>query len=187
MLQPQLARRLVDSHRAGIVVNSDTILAWGLPFGRLFVNALKLRLARSGDRWSLDEVLVRILDKLRYLWRAVDQNGRLLDVLLQSGGSAKAAKLLFRKWPKGLQYVPRAIVTDKLRSYAVARNETIPRVEHQQSRYLNDRTEVSHQPTRRRERQMYRFKSARHAQRTLSAHSRIHDHLQLHRHRLTAE
>ncbi len=92
----------------------------------------------------------------------------------------------FRKLLKGLHYVPRVIVTDKLRSYTAAKREILPGVEHRQSRYLNNRAEVSHQPTRRRERQMQRFKSARHAQRFLSAHGRIHNHFQLRRHRLTA-
>jgi putative transposase len=85
-----------------------------------------------------------------------------------------------------LQYAPRVIVTDKLKSYAAAKHEILPHVEHRQSRYLNNRAEVSHQPTRRRERQMQRFRSARHAQRFLSSHSRIHNHFQLRRHRLTA-
>ena len=80
---------------------------------------------------------------------------------------------------KGLRYIPRMIVTDKLKSYAAAKREILPSVEHRQSRYLNNRAEVSHQPTRRRERQMKRFKSARHAQRFLSSHSRIHNHFQL--------
>ena len=92
----------------------------------------------------------------------------------------------FRKLLKGLRYVPRVIVTDKLKSYAAAKRKILPRVEHRQSRYLNNRAEVSHQPTRRRERQMKRFKSARHAQRFLSTHSRIHNHFQLCRHHLTA-
>ncbi len=83
--------------------------------------------------------------------------------------------------------MPREIVTDKLGSYAAAKREVLPGVEHRQSRYLNNRAAVSHQPTRRRERQMQRFKSARHAQRFLSAHSRIHNHVQLRRHRLTAD
>ena len=87
---------------------------------------------------------------------------------------------------KGLRYVPRVIVTDKLKSYAAAKRKILPRVEHRQSRYLNNRAEVSHQPTRRRERQMKRFKSARHAQRFLSTHSRIHNHFQLRRHHLNA-
>ncbi len=83
--------------------------------------------------------------------------------------------------------MPRVIVTDKLRSYATAKREILPGVEHWQSRYLNNPAEVSHQPTRRREQQVQRFKSARHAQRFLSTHSRIHNHFQLRRHRLTAD
>ncbi len=111
----------------------------------------------------------------------------MLDILVQGRRSAKAARRLFRKLLKGLQYVPRVIVTDKLRSYAAAKREILPGVEHRQSRYLNNRAEVSHQPARRRERQMQRFKSAWQAQRFLSAHSRIHSHFQLRRHRLTAD
>jgi putative transposase len=170
----------------GVVVSYETIRAWGLRFGRLFANTLKRRRSRPGDKWFLDEVFVRIQGELHYLWRAVDQDGHVLDILVQSRRSAKAAKRFFRKLLKGLQYVPRVIVTDKLRSYAAAKREIIPGVEHRQSRYLNNRVEVSHQPTRRRERQMQGFKSARHAQRFLSAHCRIHNHFQLRRHRLTA-
>jgi putative transposase len=121
-----------------------------------------------------------------YLWRAVDQDGNVLDILVQSRRNTKAAKRFFRKLLKGLQYVPRVIITDKLKSYAAAKREILPGVEHRQSRYLNNRAEVSHQPTRRRERQMQRFKSARQAQRFLSNHSRIHNHFQLHRHRRSA-
>jgi len=123
---------------------------------------------------------------LRYLWRAVDQDGHVLDILVQSRRNAKAAKRFFRKLLKGLQYTPRVVVTDKLKSYAAAKRKILPGVEHRQSRYLNNRAEVSHQPTRRRERQMQRFKSARQAQRSLSTHGRIHDHFQLRRHRLSA-
>ena len=124
--------------------------------------------------------------KLHYLWRAVDQHGHVLDILVQSRRNTQAAGRFFRKLLRGLQYVPRVIVTDKLRSYGAAKRELLPDVEHRQSRYLNNRAEVSHQPTRRRARQMQRFKSARHAQRFLSTHSRIHNHFQLRRHRLTA-
>ena len=102
----------------------------------------------------MDEVFVRIRGKLHYLWRAIDQHGHVLDILVQSRRSAKAATRFFRKLLKGLQYVPRVIVTDKLRSYAAAKREILPGVEHRQSRYLNNSAEVSHQPTRRRERQM---------------------------------
>ncbi|HYZ24401.1 MAG TPA: IS6 family transposase [Rhodopila sp.] len=170
----------------GVVVSYESIREWGLRFGRLFANQLKRRRPRPGDKWFLDEVFIRIRGKLHYLWRAVDQDGNVLDILVQSRHNAKAARRFFRKLLKGLQYVPRVIVTDKLKSYAAAKREILPGVEHRQSRYLNNRAEVSHQPTRRRERHMQRFKSARHAQRFLSTHSRIHNHFQLHRHRLSA-
>lgn len=110
----------------------------------------------------------------------------MLDILVQGRRNAKAAKRFFRKLLKGLRYVPRVIVTDKLKSYTAAKREVLPGVEHRQSRYLNNRAEVSHQPTRRRERQMQRFKSVRHAQCFLSIHSRIHNHFQLRRHCLAA-
>ena len=170
----------------GIVVSYESIRDWSLRFGRLFANALKRRRPRPGDKWFMDEVFLRIGGKQHYLWRAVDQDGNVLDILVQSRRNAKAAKRFFRKLLKGLQYTPRVIVTDKLRSYAAAKREILPHTEHRQSRYLNNRAEVSHQPTRRRERQMQRFKSARHAQRFLSNHCRIHNHFQLRRHRLTA-
>ena len=170
----------------GIVVSYESIRAWGLRFGRIFANRLKRRRPQPGDKWYLDEVFIRIRGKQHYLWRAVDQEGNVLDILVQSRRSATAAKRFFRKLLKGLRYVPRVIVTDKLKSYAAAKRQILPSVEHRQSRYLNNRAEVSHQPTRRRERQMQRFKSARHAQRFLSTHSRIHNHFQLRRHHLSA-
>jgi putative transposase len=171
----------------GVVVSYESIREWGLRFGRQFANTLKRRRPKPGDKWHLDEVFLRIQGKTHYLWRAVDQHGNVLDILVQSRRSAKAAKRFFRKLLKGLQHAPRVLVTDKLRSYAAAKRKILPGVEHRQSRYLNNRAEVSHQPTRRRERQMQRFKSARHAQRFLSAHGRIHNHFQLRRHRLTAD
>ena len=135
----------------GIVVSYESIREWGLRFGRLFANALKRRRPRPGDKWHLDEVFVRIRGKLHYLWRAVDQHGHVLDVLVQSRRNAKAAKRFFRKLLRGLQYVPRVVVTDKLRSYGAAKREILPGVEHRQSRYLNNPAEVSHQRTSPRE------------------------------------
>src|SRR4051794_25772498 len=170
----------------GVVVSYESIREWSLRFGRLFANALKRRRPRPGDKWFINEVFLRIGGKLHYLWRAVDQDGHVLGILVQSRRNAKAAKRFFRKLLKGLQYTLRVIVTDKLKSYAAAKRKILPSVEHRQSRYLNNRPEVSHQPTRRRERQMQGFKSARQAQRFLSTHSRIHNHFQLRRHRLSA-
>ena len=170
----------------GIVFSYETIQEWGLRFGRLFAKTLKRRRPRPGDEWFMDEVFVRIRGKQHYLWRAVDQDGNVLDFLVQSRRCAKAAMRFFRKLLKDLQYVPRVIITDKLKSYAAAKCDILPGVEHRQSRFLNNRIEVSHQPTRRRERQMQRFKSARHAQRFLSTHNWIHSHFQLRRHRFSA-
>ena len=122
-----------------------------------------------------------------YLWRAVDQDGVVLDILVQERRNGTAAKRFFRRLLKGLHYVPRVIVTDKLRSYGVAKRQLLPGVEHRQSRYLNNRAENSHRPTRRRERQMQRFKSPKQAQTFLSAHAFIHGHFHPRRHLLTAD
>ena len=111
--------------------------------------------------------------KRQYLWRAVDKDGFVLDVLVQSRRDAKAAKRLLRKLLKRQGVAPRVMVTDKLKSYAAAKRETMPGVEHRQHKGLNNRAENSHQPTRRRERQMKRFKSARQVQRFLSIHDPI--------------
>jgi putative transposase len=121
--------------------------------------------------WHLDEVFCKVSGELVYLWRAVDQDGETLDVLVQKRRNAKAAKRFFRKLLKGHQYVPRAIVTDKLPSYGAAKQDVMPTVAHHCGRRLNNRAENSHQPTRERERAMRGFKSMRHAQRFLSVHA----------------
>ena len=113
-------------------------------------------------------MFIPINGKQHYLWRAVDQDGNVLDIIVQSRRNKKAAKRFFRKLLKGLQYMLRVIVTDKLKSYSAAKAEIIPGVEHRQHKGLNNRAENSHQPTRARERVMRRFKSAGHAQRFLS-------------------
>jgi len=113
-----------------VVVSYESLREWGLRFGRLFANPLKRRRRRPGDRWFKGEVFIRIQGKLHYLWRAVDQNGHVLDILVQSRRNAKAAKRFFRKLLKSLQYAPRVIVTDKLQSYAAAKREVMPGVEH---------------------------------------------------------
>jgi putative transposase len=120
------------------------------------------------------------------LWRAVDQHGNVLDILVQSRRNKRAAKRFFRKLLKGLHYVPRVIITDKLKSYAAAKREILPGVEHRQHKGLNNRAENSHQPTRLREKKMRRFKSAKHAQRFLSAFGPIAGPFQPRRHRLCA-
>jgi putative transposase len=119
----------------GIVVSYESIREWGLRSGRMFANSLKRSRPRPGDKWFMGEVFVRIRGKLHYLWHVVDQHGHVLDILVQSLRNGKAAKRFFRKLLKGLQYAPRVIVTDKLRSYAAAKRAILPGVEHRQSRY----------------------------------------------------
>src|SRR5258706_4113443 len=128
-----------------------------------------------------------IQEQLYYLWRAVDQDGNVLDILVQSRRNTKAAKRFFRKLLKGLQYVPRVIITDKLRSNGAAKREILPVVEHRQHKGLNNRAEISHQPIRLREKKMRRFKSAKQAQRFLSAFGPISGHFQPRRHCMSAQ
>jgi len=135
----------------------------------------------------MDEVFLTICGEKHYLWRAVDQNGNVLDILVQSRRNKNAAKRFFRKLLKELQYVPRVIITDKLKSYGAAKREILPGVEHRQHKGLNNRAENSHQPTRLREKKMRRFKSAKQAQRFLSAFGPISQHFQLRRHRMSAQ
>src|SRR3954471_18216085 len=170
----------------GITISYETVRRWCKKFSENFAKRLRRRRPRPGDKWHLDEVFIRIQGVQHYLWRAVDQNGVVLDILVQARRDANAAKRFFERLLKGLQYVPRVIVTNKLRSYGVARRQMLPSVEHRQSRYLNNRAENSHRPTRRRERQMQRFKSPKQAQDFLAAHALIHGHFHPRRHLITA-
>jgi putative transposase len=131
-------------------------------------------------------VFLTINGARHYLWRAVDQDGNVLDILLQSRRNKKAAKKFFRRLLKGCQYVPRVIITDKLNGYGAAKRDILPGVEHRRHRYLNNRVENSHQPTRQRERRMQGFKSPGHAQRFLSAYGLIAQHFRPRRHLLPA-
>jgi len=143
----------------GIVVSYETVRQWCAKFGQSYANDLRRRRGRPGDKWHLDEVFIKIQGKNHYLWRAVDQHGDVLDILVTSRRDAKAATRFFRKLLKGLEYVPQVLVTDKLASYGVAHRRLMPGVEHRRSKYLNNRAENSHQPTRQRERAMKRFRS----------------------------
>src|SRR6516164_3198033 len=147
---------------------------------------LKHRRAQPRDTWHLDEVFVTINGKRHDLWRAVDQDDHVLDILVQSRRNKHAAKQFFRTLLKGLQDVPRVRITDKLKSYGAAKREMLPGVEHRQSRSLNNRCENSHRPTRQREYRMQGFKSAGHAQRFLSAYGPIAQHFRPRRHLLSA-
>ncbi len=174
----------------GVVLSHETVRRWTLKFGQQYANELRRRRPRPGDKWHIDEVFLKINGKQHYLWRAVDQDGNVLDILVQSRRNKVAAGALwaqvFRKLLKGCTSVPRVIITDKLGSYGAAKREILVSVEHRQHKRLNNRAENSHQPTRQRERTMRRFKSPGHAQRFLSAHGPIRDHFCPRRHRLKA-
>ena len=170
----------------GIVVTHESIRQWCRRFGADIARRLRKRRPRPGDTWHMDEVFIRIRGELRYLWRAVDQNGVVLDILVQDRRNATAAKRFFKRLLAGLRYKPKSIITDGLRSYGVAHREVMPEVRHRTSRYLNNRVENSHRPTRRRERQMQRFKSPEQAQRFLSVHALIYGHFRPRRHLMSA-
>jgi putative transposase len=145
----------------GVVVSHESIRRWCLRFGAELVTKLRKRRPRPGDTWHMDEVYLRTNGELFYLWRAVDQHGVVLDMLVQERRNATAAKCFFKHLPARLKYKPRRVITDGLRSYGVAQRELLPEVRHRTRRYLNNRAENSHRPTRRRERQMQRFMCGR--------------------------
>jgi putative transposase len=138
--------------RRGITVSHETVRQWCAKFGQTYANSLRRRRPRPGDKWHVDEVFIKICGKTQYLWREVDQQGTVLDILVTFRRDARAATKFFRKLLKGLEYVPRVLITDKLASYGAARRRMLRSVEHRQSKYLNNRAENSHQPTRARER-----------------------------------
>src|SRR4028119_2134240 len=171
----------------GITVTHESVRQWCLKFGHGFAAKLRRRRPKPGDTWHLDEVFLKINGKLHYLWRAVDQHGVVLDILIQDRRNATAAKRFFKRLLAGLKYKPRKIITDGLRSYGVAHRDLLPDVRHRTSRYLNNRAENSHRPTRRRERQRQRFKAPAQAQRFLSSHAMIYGHFRPQRHMMSAD
>jgi putative transposase len=168
----------------GVIVSYETIRRWCAKFGQAYANGLRRR--RPGDKWHLDEVFLKINGEHKYLWRAVDQDGNVLDILVQNRRDKAAARRFFRRLMKKTGTVPRVVVTDKLRSYGAAHREVMPSVEHRSHKGLNNRAENSHQPTRQRERAMKGFRSIGGAQRFLSAFSGISPHFRPHRHLMTA-
>ncbi len=170
----------------GIIVSHEAIHQWCRKFGSEYARKLTRRQGRLGDTWHLDELFVTIRGQRHYLWRAVDQDGDVIDILAQPRRDRRAAERFFRKLLKGQGSEPRRLVTDKLRSYAVAQRTVMPSVIHDTGRYKNNRAEVSHQPTRQRERQMRRFKSTAQAQRFLSVHGIIQNLFRVGRHLLRA-
>ena len=170
----------------GVVVSYEAIRKWCRKFGQQYANHLRRRRPRPGDKWHLDEMMLAIKGERHYLWRAVDQEGNVLDILVQRRRDTRAAKKFFRKLLKGLTYVPRVLITDKLKSYGADKRELLPGLEHRQHRYLNNRAENSHQPTRQRERRRQGFKSPGQAQRFLAAYRPIAQHFRPRRHRFAA-
>jgi putative transposase len=172
--------------KRGVPVTYETVREWCQKFGSLYALLLRRKRARIGSKWHLDEVFIKMNGVQHYLWRAVDENGVVIDILVQPKRDRWAALRFFRKLLHVAEKPPRVIITDKLRSYAAAKKLILPDIEHRQSRYLNNRAENSHQPTRVRERQMKRFKSSEQAQRFLSVFESINAPFRLCRHLLSA-
>ncbi|MEH0531928.1 putative transposase [Streptomyces sp. 1222.2] len=170
----------------GIVLSYETVRHWCAKFGQAYASALRRRQPRPGAKWHLDEVFIKINGEQKYLWRAVDQNGNVLDILVQKRRDKAAARRFLRRLMKKTRMVPRVVVTDKLRSYGAAHREVMPSVEHRSHKGLNNRAESSHQPTRQRERAMKGFRSVGGAQRFLSAFSGLSPHFRPRRHLMTA-
>jgi len=171
----------------GINVSYEAIRLWCIRFGPKYAARLKKKHQGYGDTFFIDEVFIKIDGKQHYLWRAVDQDGEVVDVFLQKRRDSAAAKRFFKRLLKTHRDEPRKIVTDKLRSYRVAHRELIPDTIHDSSQYANNRAELSHQPTRVRERGMRRFKSIVQAQRFLGVHSAVYNLFNLGRHLISAK
>jgi putative transposase len=171
----------------GITVSYESIRLWCNKFGPQYAKRLKCRHQGFGDTFYIDEVFVKIDGKQQCLWRAVDQDGEVVDVFLQARRDGAAAKCFFKRLLKNHHGEPRKIVTDKLRSYGVAHRELISETLHDTSQYANNRAELSHQPTRVSARGMRSFKSARQAQRFLSAHAAVYNLFNLGHHLVSAK
>ena len=171
----------------GIIVSYESIRLWCIKFGRIYARRLKRRHKGYGDTFYIDEVFVKINGRQQYLWRAVDQEGEVIDVLIQSRRDGAAAERFFKRLLQRHGGAPREIVTDKLRSYGVAQRELIPETIHNTAQHANNRAELSHQPTRVRERGMRRFKSTAQAQRFLTIHAAVYNLFNFGRHLVSAE
>jgi putative transposase len=170
----------------GISVTYEAIRLWCNRFGPKYATRLKRKHLGYGDTFYIDEAFIRIGGIQHYLWRAVDQDGEVVDMYLQKRRDSAAAKRFFKRLLKKHKDEPRKIVTDKLRSYGVAHREIIPDTIHDTSQYANYRAELSHQPTRIRERGMRRFKSIAQTLRFLGAYSAVYNLFNLGRHLLSA-
>ena len=166
----------------GIDLSYETVRRWALKFGQAYARRLRTTRSRPDVRWQLDEVFVSIAGKRVYLWRAVDSEGEVLDILVQSRRNKKAALKLMRKLLKKQRFVPDAFVTDKLPSYGAALKDLGLTKHHDFGGRKNNRAENSHLPVRQRERRMQRFKSARSAQQFLSTHATVYNTFNVQRH-----
>jgi len=158
----------------GIDVSNETLRRWFLKFGRLIALNLRHTRPQPGSYWHLDEMVITIRSRKYWLWRAVDQEGEVLDFLVQRRRCAKSAERLLRKLLKKQGYAPKRITTDKLKSYPAAIRKLRLSAVHDQGLWANNRAENSHQPVRRRERKQQRFKSPGSAQRFLSIHAAVY-------------
>lgn len=171
----------------GIQVSYEAIRLWCNKFGPKYASRLRRKHQGYGDTFYLDEVFIRINGQQHYLWRAVDQDGEVVDIFLQKRRDGRAAKRFFKRLLKKNKGEPRQIVTDKLRSYGVAHRDLIPDSIHDTSQYANNRSELSHQPTRVRERGMRKFKSITQAQRFIETHATVYNLFNLGRHLVSAK
>ena len=171
----------------GIGISYESIRLRCIKFGPKYAKRLRRRHQGYGDIFFIDEVFVKIQGKQHYLWRAVDQDGDVVDVFLQRRRDGRAAKRFFKRLLRASGCEPRRVVTDKLKSYCVAHREHMPDTIHDTSQYANNRAELSHQPTRVRERGMRRFKSTHQAQRFVSTHAAIYNLFNLGRHLISAD
>jgi len=183
-----LSHRDIDDllEEQGIRVSYESIRLWCNKFGPEYASRLKKKRNGFGDTFYLDEVFTRINGEMHYLWRAVDQDGDVIDVFMQKRRDSQAAKRFFKRLISSNKGRPRKIVTDKLGSYGVAHKEVMPDVIHDTTQYANNRAELSHQPTWVRERGMRRFKSMTQAQRFLEAHAEVYNLFNLGRHCISA-
>lgn len=193
-----LSLRLVEEMllERGIIVSYETIRCWAKKFGPDYARRLRRKQPSSSDIWHLDEVVITIAGRKHWLWRAVDQDGYVLDEIVQNRRNTKAAKRLLVRLLKKQGVAPKRMITDKLPSYAAAKRQIMPTLEHRSHKGLNNRAENSHLPLRKRERVMQTFRSTGSLQRFLSAFSAVRNlfvpprtkrtALALHLHRISA-